>query len=170
MKNALQQIFLRSEYNYDTNEASDASGLKCKDQTRTQQAGAQECDINYIVKRYLVTGEMPQHQLPPLDADFAETKDLRESLDLINEARHAFEGLDAPIRSRFHNDPVAWVEFMGKPENADEIRKMGLWNADALAAWDTKDKAAKAAHAAIEADAKAFREGKTKGGDTKPVT
>ncbi|WNK13011.1 MAG: internal scaffolding protein [Microvirus sp.] len=149
--------FLRSDGNYDTNEASDASGLKCLDKTRTQQHLAEETDINFIVKRYLVSGEVPQHQLPPLNADFNQVSSLQEALDLVVEARESFQSLDADVRARFRNDPIEFVAFMENPKNADEIRKMGLWSPEALASWDTKDKAAKAAYKALEEDAAAYR-------------
>ena len=43
-------VFLRTPYNYDVNEASDASSLVCDDPSLAQQHARDECDINTIVR------------------------------------------------------------------------------------------------------------------------
>lgn len=53
--------FLRTPYNYDMNAAGDESGLRCEDATRAQQQFKEESDINTIVARFGLTGEMPDN-------------------------------------------------------------------------------------------------------------
>lgn len=160
--------FLRSEYNYDMSKASTETGLECKDKTRTQQHLAEETNINWIVNRYQQTGEVPQHQLPPLNIDFAQGLDFQQAMDQIVQAREAFDALPSGVRSKFHNDPAEFVDFMSNADNRDQIRGMGLWNDDAMKQWDDAQKAAKATQAALEADAAAYRA--TKGDTKKGVT
>lgn len=159
----MKKTFHRSDGNYDMDEASNASGLSCPEPTRTQQHLAEETDINWIVKRYQQTGEVPQHQLPPLNADFHGQLDFREAMNLIVEARESFDSLPSEVRTRFHNNPAEFVDYMSNEKNRDGIREMGLWSDEALAQWEAQQRAAKAAQEALEADAAAYRKGK---GDT----
>lgn len=132
--------FLRSTYNYDMNEAGDESGLKCEDPSLTQQHQAEETDINYIVNRYLRTGELQQRSLPPMQGDFTEAPDMQTAMNLVVEARNAFMEQPADVRARFGNDPVEFVNFCSNEKNRDELRKMGLWSPEAVAAWDRQEK------------------------------
>lgn len=152
-----QKVFLRSDGNYDMAEASEQSGLKCLDKSLTQQHLAEETDINWIVKRYAQTGEVPQHQLPPLNSDFAANLTFEQSMNLIVEARESFDALPSEIRTRFHNNPAEFVDFMSDAKNGDQIREMGLYNEEALQRWEDQQKAAKAAQEALQRDAEAYR-------------
>lgn len=118
--------FVRSEYNYDRDAASDESALRCLDPSRTQQSQAEEADINVIVKRFGVTGVLPQNVQVPLNVDFDATFDYRTALDLIREADQAFMKMPAEVRSRFENDAGLFVDFVSDPANIEEVRKLGL--------------------------------------------
>jgi hypothetical protein len=52
-------VFMRTQFNYDHNAASNASGLSCQEPTRAQQHHKEECDINEILRRFGKTGQMP---------------------------------------------------------------------------------------------------------------
>uniref|UniRef100_UPI004048CFD7 hypothetical protein n=3 Tax=Bacteria TaxID=2 RepID=UPI004048CFD7 len=58
-------MFIRNPYNYDTNLASEESALYCEDGSRAKQSFKEECDINTIVKRFSVTGQVPVSPLQP---------------------------------------------------------------------------------------------------------
>lgn len=120
--------FFRSPYNYDRNQASDESGLVCpEDDRKTQQHQAEEADINVIVKRFGVTGQLPvRNLLPPLLEEFTEIFDFHTAQQRIREATEAFNALPADVRLRFSNDPGLFVEFASSPDNAEELLRMGL--------------------------------------------
>lgn len=118
--------FLRTAYNYDRNSASVASGLECLDPSLTVQSQAEEADINVIVKRFGITGEVPVSARMPSYQDFAEVFDYRTAVETVMAAEEAFMQVPADIRARFHNDPGAFAEFCENPHNLPELRKMGL--------------------------------------------
>lgn len=126
MANDIPAIFLRTPYNYDRNKASDEHGLKCKDPTLAQQQFAEECDINTIVDRFHLSGEMPQVLDLPVYGDFTGIFDYQSAMNQIVAARETFMSLPAKLRARFHNDPQEFVAFCSDDENTDEARKLGL--------------------------------------------
>ncbi|AXH73668.1 MAG: internal scaffolding protein [Microviridae sp.] len=159
--------FLRTPYNYDTDAASDESGLKCQDKSLAQQHMLEETDINNIVATFTRTGQLPQHNMPPLQQDFTQIYSFQDALDAVVAAREAFQQQPAAVRTRFQNDPAAFVDFCSDPANKDEMRKMGLFSEEASArlareAREYQDlvEAGRAAKAAQEAE-------KSLQGDTK---
>lgn len=122
----MKDVFLRTPYNYDTNQAGDESGLKCEDESRAKQAFAEECDINTIVNRFRIGESLPENVQVPLNEDFDDVFDLRSALHVVMDANKAFAAMPAKIRARFGNDPVAFVDFCSQAENQDEAIKMGI--------------------------------------------
>lgn len=122
----MSYVFVRNAFNYDRGLASRESGLSCPEPTRTEQSFREECDINTIVARFGVTGELPLTTKVPMQGDFTTVVDYQTSLDMIRQADQAFAELPAAIRKRFGNDPSEYVEFVSDPANLDEVRKMGL--------------------------------------------
>lgn len=118
--------FVRNPYNYDADQASFDSGLECKDKSLTQQHQREDADINTIVKRFGVTGLLPQAKAPPTYGDFDQVNDYREALDLINQARATFMALPADLRSRFDNDAAKFLDYCEDPANLADLEKMGL--------------------------------------------
>lgn len=118
--------FLRTPYNYDMNKAGDESGLTCKDQSRTKQSFAEEADINTIVRRFHLTGQLPTDVRMPQYADFTEIVTFQDAMNAIRAAEESFMAMPAEIRTRFHNDPAEFVQFCGDEKNKDEAVKLGL--------------------------------------------
>lgn len=135
--------FLRTPYNYDMNEAGDESALECKDKSLTQQHMADECDINKLVERFVVTGEIPRLTMPPMQGDFTKIPTYQEALNLMIEANRSFMQMPAKIRNRFENDPGQFIAFCSDEANRDEIRQMGLYSPEANAAFELKAQTAK---------------------------
>jgi len=131
--------FLRTPYNYDTEEASNASGLKCEDKSLAQQHLKEETDINNIVQTFTRTGMLPQHSLPPLAEDFQIIKSFQQAMDLVVEARESFQQMPAEVRNRFQNDPARFVEFCSNPDNKAEMRKWGLYSPEAASRFNAED-------------------------------
>lgn len=122
----LEKVFLRTEHNYDRDLASQASALECKDVSRAQQHCKEECDINTIVRRFGVTGMLPTAARLPTYGDFDGVSDYHSALEALRSADEAFYDLPADVRSRFKNDPGAFVDFCSDPANLPELRSMGL--------------------------------------------
>lgn len=119
--------FLRTPYNYDTNEASNETALSTPEaDRRTQQHQSDEADINLIVKRFGVTGQLPVRNAPPLLEKFTEIFDFHSAQLRIREATESFNALPADVRLRFQNDPGQFVDFCSDPKNLPELRKLGL--------------------------------------------
>ena len=119
-------MFLRSQFNYDTNAASDESGLMCSDPSLAQQSFREECDINTIVKRFNLTGELPSGVSAPLYGDFCEVTDYHSALNVVKAADAAFLSLPAEVRARFGNDPGLFVDFISDEKNRAEAEQLGL--------------------------------------------
>ena len=119
-------MFLRTPYNYDTIEASDASGLSCPEDSLAQQHAKDESDINTIVRRFGLTGELPQGVRMPQYGDFTGATDYHSALNAVIAADAAFMQLPADLRTRFNNDAGAFVDFCADDRNRDEAVKLGL--------------------------------------------
>lgn len=93
----------------------------------TRQEMAEDCDINTIMARYEVTGQLPNIDRPaPQYMDVTNAPDLMGALRILDEGREAFMRLPAGVRREFDNDPVAFVAFAQDPDNLDQMRTWGL--------------------------------------------
>jgi phage internal scaffolding protein len=119
-------VFLRTPYNYDTMEASNASALSCEDPSLAQQHARDESDINTIVKRFGLTGQLPDNVRTPTYGDFEDATDYHTALNAVRAADAAFMQLPADIRTRFNNDAGAFVDFVADDSNRAEAEKLGL--------------------------------------------
>jgi phage internal scaffolding protein len=119
-------IFLRTPYNYDTDAASNESALHCEDDSLAQQHQKEECDINYILKRFNVTGELPVSPVSPRYGDFTGISDYHTALDRVIAADEEFMNLPANLRARFDNNAANLIEFLNDENNRDEAIKLGL--------------------------------------------
>lgn len=122
----MREVFCRSAFNYDMAEASDETGLACEDASLTKQSFAEDADINTIVRRFGVTGQLPVGVRQPMYGDFENVMDYHGAMTAITQARESFMMMPAEIRARFHNDPAEFVDFCSKQENKDEAIKLGL--------------------------------------------
>ena len=121
--------FFRTPYNYDRDAVSDETGLRCEDESLAQQSFKDECDINVIVKRFGLTGTMPESVQTPVYADFTDlVTDYHSAMDLVLRADEAFMSLPAAVRVTFNNDAGAFVDFCSDAKNAEKMRELGLTN------------------------------------------
>lgn len=124
--------FVRSPYNYDTNEASDETGIDTGTEGGAKQSFKEECDINTIVERFGLGYELPENTRIPQYGDFSDITDFHTAMNATAKAKEAFDQLPAEIRSKFNNDPGAYVDFCLNPENREELKKMGLISPEAI--------------------------------------
>lgn len=106
---------------------SDETGLGPFEPTRTKQSFKDECDINTIVRRFGVTGELPQGVRVPSYGDFgSEVFDFQSAMNAVVAAQRTFEQLPASVRKRFGHDPQEFIAFFNDPANVEEGRRLGL--------------------------------------------
>lgn len=122
----MKKVFIRGEHNYDVDEASRASGLLCPEESLTRQSFAEEADINTLVRRFGLTGQMPNQVAAPSYGDFTEVVDYQTALNAVLHAEDAFMALPGEVRARFHNDPQELLEFVSDDRNRGEAEKLGL--------------------------------------------
>ena len=122
----MTKVVLRSMFNYDVDQASVESGLACQDPTLAQQQFRDECDINNILERFNVTGQLPVTPLEPQFGDFSGIRDYQSALNAVMSAQDSFDQLPARVRERFANDPAAFVDFCLDESNRDEMKALGL--------------------------------------------
>ena len=119
-------IFLRTPYNYDTDAASNESGLACEEPSLAQQHFKEECDINTILQKFNITGILPEAPLSPRYGDFSGIGDYHSAMNRVLAAKTEFESLPAQIRARFQNDPALLIEFLQDENNRPEAEELGL--------------------------------------------
>lgn len=108
-------------------EYSLAAGVVCPpEEDKAQQQFAEESDINTIVRRFGLTGTLPQTVRVPKYGDFTVVTDYKTAMDAVREADSNFMELPAPLRAEFDNDPQKLLEFMGDAKNRDKAIELGL--------------------------------------------
>ncbi len=122
----MTKVFVRNPYNYDMALVSQETGLECKDPSLAQQHMKDECDINVLVERFGVTGQLPTTPLEPSYGDFSGVTDYHTALNAIRASEEAFMALPAKIRAKFDHDPNALLQFLQNESNRDEAIQIGL--------------------------------------------
>lgn len=121
-----KSIFLRSAYNYDMDAVSRETGLDCKDDSLAVQSARDETDINTIVRRFGLTGELPGDVEMPQSGDYSGVGDFHSAMNVVRKAQEEFLRVPAEIRARFQNDPQVFSSFFNDPVNQDEAIRLGL--------------------------------------------
>lgn len=100
--------------------------------SKTVQSQSEEADINTIVKRFGLTGKLPENVRVPEFADFEDVFDFQSAMNAVRLGQESFMRMPADIRNEFYNDPQRFVEFCtatnedGTLQNLEEMRAMGL--------------------------------------------
>lgn len=122
--------FLRAPGNYDADAVSLETALEIDDQDPvenvTQQQFKDECDINTIIERFGLTGELPMTRQMPVSGDFTGVSDFQSAMQLVRQAEEAFMELPAKVRAEFRNDPQAVLEFLDDEKNRERAVELGL--------------------------------------------
>lgn len=123
----MKTTFVRTAYNYDMDKASNETAISfVGTEDKAQQQFKDEVDINTIVRRFGLTGEMPDNYRPPQSGDFTGVTDYQSALNALIAADEAFLEIPAEVRERFANDPQKLMEFLANDKNRDEAVKLGL--------------------------------------------
>jgi len=117
---------VKNPITYDRDKNSDSAKLVFTSPSRTKQSFRDECDINNILRKFNVTGELPVGSVQPQYGDFSGITDYQSALNAVMAAQDSFLALPAKIRSRFDNDPALFVDFASDEANKDEMKALGL--------------------------------------------
>lgn len=93
----------------------------------TKQSFRDDCNINVIMARFTKTGVVNHiNPLSPLHEDFSGAVSYQEALHQVMAGDAAFMSLPSKLRSRFHNNPAEYLDFVADPSNTDEMVSLGL--------------------------------------------
>lgn len=118
---------VRGAFGYDTDAVSRETGYVDNSPSLTQQSFQDECDINTIVRRFGLTGAMPE-PLEPRYGDFSNAVDFHSAMNAVRSASEGFMTLPADLRKRFENDPANLISFLQDGANLKEAVSLGLVN------------------------------------------
>lgn len=128
--------FVRDPFNYNRNKASDETALDCQSEidengqgdgaSRTKQEFAEDADINVIVRRFGLTGQLPENVRVPQSMDFEEVFDFQSAMNVIRESQETFMEMPADIRERFDNDAGKFLAFVNNEDNYEVAKKWGI--------------------------------------------
>lgn len=96
---------------YDAKLVSEMTSIDVSGPSPVQQHLRDEVDINTIVRRYGITGEMPFGNAGGVYGDFTGISDYEGALEMVERAQAGFMTLPPEIRERFQNDPGQLVAF-----------------------------------------------------------
>lgn len=101
---------------------------------RTKQSFKDECDLNVILKRYQLTGQVDPRLLREGQYLLSEIDpiDFQEAQFMTADAKSAFEALPSSVRGRFDNDPLRLLAWVHDPRNMQEAVKLGFLDPERL--------------------------------------
>lgn len=112
---------------YDARAVSDATAVEPGTTSLVQQHQAEEADINTIVRRFGMTGQMPSGLGGGVYGDFTGVHDYESAVAAIERADQGFMSLPAELRARFGNDPARVIDYaQALPEDHDLQADFGL--------------------------------------------
>lgn len=124
---------LRVPGDYDSDQLSLLTGVECnEEEDKAQQQFADAADINTLVRRFGVTGEMPQARELAEYGDFSGVTDFQTAMQQLKQAQESFDSLPVKIRARFENDPAALYEYLQNSDNLAEAVELGILERRAL--------------------------------------
>lgn len=92
---------------------------------RTKGSFKDECNINYIMNKYLKTGQLPNVRENLLYGE-ASGLDLFEAQQLVAKANSMFEELPSNVRNKFENDQSKFLDFINDDKNLEEMIELGI--------------------------------------------
>lgn len=93
----------------------------------TKQAGAEDCDVNLIVKMYGQNGSL-QHVNPrePMYGDFTGPKDYFEARAYLEQVDKDFAELPSAVREIAQNDPMTYLEMLADEGGFQALKAAGM--------------------------------------------
>ena len=103
---------IRTPFNYSKFDNSVSNAFNTGEKLVTKQSFKDECDINNIVRRFSVTGQMPVTDMRAMYGEFDTTTDYQSALNKVMDADKAFMTVPSDIRARFNNNPAEYMRFL----------------------------------------------------------
>lgn len=128
----VRKFVCRQPFLYDADLVSEETGLKCEDVSLAEQSEKDDADINVLLKRFGVTGQLPAANSIPIvtNGDFVAAMDCQGAMDMIRRATESFMDLPAEVRQEFNHDPARFVNFCSDEKNREhnlsKLREWGL--------------------------------------------
>ena len=94
--------------------------------SRVEQNHRDEVNINSIMDRFKVTGQLPVSNRPALYGDFSTVDSFQTCQEALTKAEQDFMALPAKIRKRFDNDPAQLIDFVKDEANTEEAIELGI--------------------------------------------
>ena len=117
---------VKNPITYDRDKNSALATICFSKPSLTKQSFRDECDINNILRKFNVTGQLPVGSVQPQYGDFSGITDYQSALNAVMAAQDSFLALPAKVRAKFDNDPALFVEFASDEANKDEMKALGL--------------------------------------------
>jgi len=117
---------VKNPITYDRDKNSALATKRFSKPSLTKQSFRDECDINNILRKFNVTGQLPIGSVQPQYGDFSGITDYQSALNAVMAAQDSFLALPAKVRAKFDNDPALFVEFASDEANKDELKALGL--------------------------------------------
>jgi len=117
---------VKNPITYDRDKNSALSTFVFSKPSLAKQSFRDECDINNILRKFNVTGELSIGSVQPQYGDFSGITDYQSALNAVMAAQDSFLQLPAKVRARFDNDPALFVDFASDEANKDEMKALGL--------------------------------------------
>lgn len=99
--------------------------IKFTQPSLTKQEFQKESDINEIIRKFKVTGEIPDRP-KGVYADTTKIPDFQTLMDTITEAEDMFMAYPAEIRARFNNNPAEMLDWASDPKNEQAATQLGI--------------------------------------------
>jgi len=125
----VEQFQLYAENGYDSSQLSLETGISFPlEEDLAVQGDKDDADINVLVARFGIAGEMPPPRPGAAFGDFSEAHDFQSAMDALVGAQNAFYELPARVREEFGNDPARLIQFVqsSRPSDIARAREMGL--------------------------------------------
>lgn len=116
----------RVPFVYDADAVSADNSLTCPEVSLTRQEFKDESDINVLIEKFGVLGELPPIGPLPVNADFTGVGDFHDAMNGIVAAERTFMSVPAKVRALFENNAGLFVDFCSDPNNGDELVRLGL--------------------------------------------
>lgn len=101
-------------------------GITFSEPAATQQQFKDECDVNFILRRFADTGVLTHVSDSQPVFDECSEFDYLNAMNTVVRAQEDFEALPSNVRKRFNNSPAELFSFLAKEENRDEAVSLGL--------------------------------------------
>lgn len=97
----------------------------------TKQAPKDETNANVIMEKWIQQGQFPRGPAgTPMYGDFSSGLSYQECLDRVSQAQIEFQALPSRVRTACKNDPAEFLEMCSDPGKLEELRALGLAEAD----------------------------------------